>query len=114
MRFIHVISLACLATIACRQAASQTLPSVRTGAPYGQVRQALIQAGNIPADLRRNGRCVDLNRDVCEAYPEMESCAVDGRRPCNFRWTTPGHLSFIVTTTGEHRSSMKVEAVTAR
>ena len=114
MRHAYALALTFLGAIPNAHAARPTVPNVRDGTPYAQARQSLIQAGNIPVDFRKQGRCVAENRDVCELYPEVEECAIDGPRPCNFSWTTAGHAPFIVTTVGEKVDDLKVEAVTPR
>jgi hypothetical protein len=90
------------------------VPKIQAGIPYAKARVSLIQEGNVPVDLRDHGQCQEWNQDVCAAYPEMEECAVDGLRPCNFLWRTTQGSSFIVTTTGEQVGNLKVSGVTAR
>jgi hypothetical protein len=114
MRHAYALALTLLGAIPNAHAASPNIPSVRAGTPYAQARQSLIRAGNIPADFRQHGRCAVETRDVCELYPEVKECAIDGPRPCNFSWTTAGKAPFIVTTVGEEVGGLKVEAVTAR
>jgi hypothetical protein len=95
-------------------AASPAIPRIQAGVTYAKARVFLVQQGMVPTDLRDHGHCQERNQDVCAAYPELEECAVDGLRPCNFLWRTGQGASFIVTTTGEQVGDLKLSAVTAR
>jgi len=90
--------------VAPASASTSSPPSVVIGLPYKAERARLIGAGNHPVPVRpglgMNGICLGRD-DLCAAYPEVESCAVDRDGPCRFRWRTAKGQLFIVYTGGE-------------
>ncbi len=90
--------------VAPGSASSSSPPSLAIGLPYRAARARLIGAGNYPVRVRPglglNGTCLG-RRDLCAAYPEVESCAVDRDAPCRFRWRTAREHLFLVYTRGE-------------
>jgi hypothetical protein len=85
-------------------ASTPSPPSLLIGLPYKAARARLIGAGNHPVQVRPGlglkGMCLGRD-DLCAAYPEVESCAVDRDGPCRFRWRTAEGRLFIVYTRGE-------------
>ncbi len=91
------------------------LPKLKIGTLYSKARAGLIMAGNRPAPFvaRPAGYCVG-SEDVCKAYPEAESCAVDQQRPCIFDWQTKQGTRFVIVTIGEYFADMVVSGVRAQ
>ncbi len=84
-------------------ASTPSPPPLVIGLPYKATRARLIGAGNHPVQVRPGlglkGMCLGRD-DLCAAYPEVESCAVDRDGPCRFRWRTAKGRLFIVYTVG--------------
>lgn len=77
-------------------------PKVTAGVSYKTTRARLIAVGNHPVRVHSgaHGECIGRG-DLCSAYPETESCAVDDGAPCRFRWKTVTGRTFAVFTEGE-------------
>jgi len=105
-RLVMFARAALFATLIVAAASASTLspPSLVVGLPYKAARARLIGAGNHPVQvhpgLGLNGICLGRD-DLCAAYPEVESCAVDEDGPCRFRWRTAKGRLFTVHTRGE-------------
>jgi hypothetical protein len=91
-----------LLTASGARAASDQLPTLKTGTPYSQARASLLHSGHrpIPSDQPVD-RCSVGRENVCRTYPEADSCAGMGHGLCSFEWRTPGGQKFLVNTTGE-------------
>ena len=97
-----VMSIVAALLVASACASTPNPPEVMVGTPYKIARARLIADGNHPlaVQLRAHGECLGRD-DLCSAYPETESCAVDDDAPCRFRWKTKAGRTFAVFTEGE-------------
>lgn len=86
-------------------------PPEIVGLPYRQARELLIGSGARPARVPQDERFCSHRADICDAYPETEACAVDGRAPCRFRWTTGSGRELTLFTVGEGINALIVSAV---
>jgi hypothetical protein len=71
---------------------------VKKDVSYGELREAIIDAGYEPA-----GSCDPQQFTACKAaYPELDDCAGTGTAPCRFVWKYPGaDERLVVITQGE-------------
>lgn len=83
------------------------LPHLARGMPYAQARRVLVRQGYTPFTANPDpARCRTM-AGVCEAYPEVVSCRVEGRGGCNLQFRGPaGDLQ--VTATGRSVGMLRV------
>ncbi len=71
------------------------------GQPYAAARAELMKNGNLPmSQSKLPHRSCTGHEDLCAAYPELGSCAVD-QPLCRFEWKAAGGDRFyIITSSG--------------
>jgi hypothetical protein len=112
MQPLAVVFLLFLAQAPSALGRSIDLPQVKIGTIYSKARAELMAAGSRPIPFSRGSEnYCDGAEDVCRAYPETESCAIDQNRPCIFHWRTKEGTHFVVGTVGEEFAKIAVSTV---
>lgn len=90
---------------------ADVIAALGEGAPYATAREKLIIAGlfaKIFPPETAGERCGE-RKEICDAYPETESCSGTGMGFCLFRFYNPaGGPGFAVTTAGEELKDLTV------
>lgn len=101
------LSAAFLIIIIAAPASAQTsLPRFPGKTYYGDAREKLRELGYTPVVPRRaQGQCQRENtgrEEICERWPEVQSCAGTGFARCSFAWRR-GRMVIEVRTVGDER-----------
>jgi hypothetical protein len=107
-RFALII-LAFAAFVAAPVFANDLPKSVKKGASYDKVRNAMVKAGYKPLpDIAERAIFCDASPSQCEPYPEAEACAGTGLAPCIMVWSK-GRGGVKIYTQGEPKLIRSIE-----
>lgn len=89
------------------------LPNLRQGTSYQIVRTDLLSKDYKIIDGKDTGsffRCGSRS-EICQAYPEANSCSDSGKAFCAFKWRMPNGQVFRIFTYGEKLSCLSIDNV---
>jgi hypothetical protein len=90
--------------------AASAVPNFRKGTPYAAARADLLRRGWSPVRATEPG-CEPGREDVCDAYPEAQSCAGTGFGLCTFDFRSPSGALIEIVTHGARVGELTVSEV---